>query len=159
MLLERREDDEIMSKTQPKLFDAFAFAKGITLRNRIVMAPMTTWSGNEDGTVSDEEVAYYRRRAKDVGLVITGCTHVMPNGVGFTGEFASCDDSFTPSLRRLAGGGQEWRRAGDPPDLPRRQQSRARTGSRGRDRQRERRQGCCGCIQHWQHDSARADSR
>lgn len=103
MLLERREDDEIMSKTQPKLFDAFAFAKGITLRNRIVMAPMTTWSGNEDGTVSDEEVAYYRRRAKDVGLVITGCTHVMPNGVGFTGEFASCDDSFTPSLRRLAG--------------------------------------------------------
>ncbi|MBP2486216.1 2,4-dienoyl-CoA reductase-like NADH-dependent reductase (Old Yellow Enzyme family) [Rhizobium leguminosarum] len=92
-----------MSKTQPKLFDAFAFAKGITLRNRIVMAPMTTWSGNEDGTVSEEEVAYYRRRAKDVGLVITGCTHVMPNGVGFTGEFASCDDNFTPSLRRLAG--------------------------------------------------------
>jgi len=42
MLLERREDDEIMSKTQPKLFDEFAFAKGITLRNRIVMAPMTT---------------------------------------------------------------------------------------------------------------------
>jgi 2,4-dienoyl-CoA reductase-like NADH-dependent reductase (Old Yellow Enzyme family) len=91
-----------MSKTQPQLFEEFAFAKEITLRNRIVMAPMTTWSGNENGTVSDEEVAYYRRRAKGVGLVITGCTHITPDGIGFTGEFASYDDSFTPSLRRLA---------------------------------------------------------
>jgi 2,4-dienoyl-CoA reductase-like NADH-dependent reductase (Old Yellow Enzyme family) len=39
---------------------------------------------------------------KDVGLVITGCTHVQPNGVGFTGEFASYDDSFLPSLTKLA---------------------------------------------------------
>lgn len=91
-----------MSKTYAKLFEEFAFAKGVTLRNRIAMAPMTTWSGNEDGTVSDEEVAYYRRRAKGVGLVITGCTHVLPNGIGFTGEFASHSDRFTPSLRRLA---------------------------------------------------------
>lgn len=91
-----------MSKTHAKLLEKFAFANGITLRNRIVMAPMTTWSGNEDGTVSDEEVAYYRRRAKGVGLVITGCTHVLPNGIGFTGEFASHSDRFTPSLRRLA---------------------------------------------------------
>jgi len=91
-----------MSKTQPQLFEEFTFSKGIGLRNRIVMAPMTTWSGNEDGTVSDEEVAYYHRRAKGVGLVMTGCTHVLPNGIGFAGEFASYDDRFTPSLRRLA---------------------------------------------------------
>src|SRR5450830_1319449 len=66
------------------------------------MAPMTTWASNDDGTVSDEEEAYYRRRAQDVGLVITGCTHVQPNGVGFTGEFAADDDRFIPSLRKLA---------------------------------------------------------
>ncbi|MGX9143738.1 NADH-dependent flavin oxidoreductase [Mesorhizobium sp. 128a] len=89
-------------QTAPTLFEPFTFANGITLRNRIVMAPMTTWSANDDGTVSDEEVLYYRRRVKDVGLVLTGCTHVMPNGIGFTGEFASYDDRFMPSLRRLA---------------------------------------------------------
>lgn len=72
------------------------------LRNRAVMAPMTTWAGNDDGTVSDDEEAYYRRRVRDVGLVITGCTHVQANGVGFTGEFAACDDRFIPSLRKLA---------------------------------------------------------
>ena len=89
-------------KDTPTLFEPFVFADGFTLRNRVVMAPMTTWSANDDGTVSDEEVSYYRRRVKGVGLVLTGCTHVMPNGIGFTGEFASYDDSFTPSLRRLA---------------------------------------------------------
>jgi 2,4-dienoyl-CoA reductase-like NADH-dependent reductase (Old Yellow Enzyme family) len=88
--------------TTPKLFEKFTFANGMTLDNRVLMAPMTTWSGNDDGTVSDEEIVYYRRRASGVGLVLTGCTHVTPNGIGFTGEFASYDDSFTPSLRRLA---------------------------------------------------------
>jgi 2,4-dienoyl-CoA reductase-like NADH-dependent reductase (Old Yellow Enzyme family) len=88
--------------TTAKLFEKFTFANGVTLDNRVLMAPMTTWSGNDDGTVSDEEIAYYRRRASGVGLVLTGCTHVTANGIGFTGEFASYDDRFTPSLRRLA---------------------------------------------------------
>ena len=91
-----------MNQTRKKLFQPFAFAKGLTLRNRVVMAPMTTWAGNADGTVTDEEVAYYRRRVNGVGLVITGCSHVQPNGIGFTDEFACYDDRFLPSLRRLA---------------------------------------------------------
>ncbi|MDB5616657.1 NADH-dependent flavin oxidoreductase [Tardiphaga sp.] len=91
-----------MHVTHQKLFNAFAFANGISLRNRIVMAPMTTWAGNTDGTVSDEELAYYRARSNGVGLVITGCSHVTANGIGFTGEFASHSDRFIPGLRRLA---------------------------------------------------------
>jgi 2,4-dienoyl-CoA reductase-like NADH-dependent reductase (Old Yellow Enzyme family) len=79
-----------------------ALAPGLVVRNRVVMAPMTTWASNDDGTVSDEEEAYFRRRARDVGLVITGCTHVQANGVGFTGEFAAHEDRFIPSLRKLA---------------------------------------------------------
>lgn len=84
------------------LLEAFSLGDGLKLRNRIVMAPMTTWAGNDDGTVSDEEEAYYRLRVKDVGLVITGCTHVQKNGIGFSGEFAAYDDRFVPSLERLA---------------------------------------------------------
>lgn len=88
--------------TSSTLFQPFTLAPGLVLRNRVAMAPMTTWAGNDDGTVSDDEVAYYRRRAGDVGLVITGCTHVQANGIGFTGEFAAHDDMFIPSLTRLA---------------------------------------------------------
>lgn len=91
-----------MTTTKPKLFQPFSFKNGLTLRNRAVMAPMTTWSANPDGTISDQEVAYYRARVNGVGMVVTGCTHVTPDGIGFTDEFASCDDRFIPSLRRLS---------------------------------------------------------
>jgi 2,4-dienoyl-CoA reductase-like NADH-dependent reductase (Old Yellow Enzyme family) len=84
------------------LFDPFALLPDLVLRNRVAMAPMTTWAGNDDGTVSAEEEAWYRRRVQDVGLVITGCTHVQANGIGFTGEFAADDDRYIPSLARLA---------------------------------------------------------
>jgi len=84
------------------LFEPFVLAEGVTLRNRVVMAPMTTWASNDDLSVSDQEIAYYRRRAQGVGLVITGCTHVSPSGIGFTHEFASDDDRYLPGLRRLA---------------------------------------------------------
>lgn len=85
-----------------RLFEPLTLIKGVTLRNRVVMSPMTTWASNDDATVSDEEIAYYQRRVQGVGLVITGCTHVSPSGVGFTGEFGSDQDRFIPGLRRLA---------------------------------------------------------
>lgn len=91
-----------MAPTTSRLVQPFAFKNGLTLRNRAVMAPMTTWSANPDGTISDQEVAYYRARVNGVGMVITGCTHVTADGIGFTDEFASHDDRFIPSLSRLA---------------------------------------------------------
>lgn len=84
------------------LLSPFELGKGFTLRNRIVMSPMTTWAGNPDFTVSDEEIDWYKERVKGVGLVITGCTQVTPEGIGFTDEFAGYDDRFIPSLKKLA---------------------------------------------------------
>ncbi|WP_025778263.1 NADH-dependent flavin oxidoreductase [Brevibacterium sp. VCM10] len=81
---------------------AFEFAGGITLRNRIIMAPMTTYSADRDGTISEEELTFYRDRARGAGMLLSGCTHVTPNGVGFVEEFAAYDDRFLPSLRNLA---------------------------------------------------------
>ena len=78
----------------------------IKLRNRIVMAPMTTWSANPDGTISEQELEFYKRRSQNVGLVITGCTYVTPSGIGFTHEFAAYDDRFINSLEKLAAAAQ-----------------------------------------------------
>lgn len=91
-----------MNQKYSRLFKSFTFRSGITIKNRVVMSPMTTWSSNDDLTISDEEVHYYEQRANGVGLVITGCTHVTPNGQGFTNEFAGYNDEFIPSLRKLA---------------------------------------------------------
>lgn len=86
----------------PALLEPFEFAGGVTLRNRVIMAPMTTYSAHRDGTISEEELAFYRDRAHGPGMLLSGCTHVTPNGVGFVEEFAGYDDRFLPSLRTLA---------------------------------------------------------
>ena len=91
-----------MNSKYISLFQPITLRSGIQLDNRIVMAPMTTFSGNPDGTVSDEEVAYYSRRSNGVGMVVTACAYVTPNGKGFQGEFGSDRDNLIPSLRRVA---------------------------------------------------------
>ncbi len=91
-----------MNKKYVPLFDSFPFPNGISLKNRLVMAPMTNFSSNEDGTVSDAEVKYYARRSKGVSMVVTACTYVTRDGKGFQGEFGADTDEMIPSLRKLA---------------------------------------------------------
>lgn len=62
------------------LFEPFQFRNGIDVKNRIVMGPTTNFSSHPDGTVTDEEVNYYTRRAHGVGMLITACAYVTPNG-------------------------------------------------------------------------------
>ena len=91
-----------MNSKYTPLFQPITLRSGIQLDNRVVMAPMTNFSSNQDGTVSDEEVAYYSRRSNGVGMVVTACAYVTPNGKGFQGEFGSDHDDLIPSLHRIA---------------------------------------------------------
>ncbi|MBK5240043.1 NADH-dependent flavin oxidoreductase [Clostridium sp.] len=85
-----------------KLLKSSVLGSGINVKNSLVMAPMTTFSANTDGTVSEAELSYYKARSKGVGMVITAATYVSLSGKGFPGQFAAYDDSFLPGLRRLA---------------------------------------------------------
>lgn len=92
-----------MSQTNySPLLDSYVFKNGISLHNRVVMAPMTNFSSNEDGTVSGPELEYYIRRSKGAGMVITACVYVSRGGKGFQGEFGADRDELIPSLRELA---------------------------------------------------------
>ncbi|RFU67594.1 NADH-dependent flavin oxidoreductase [Peribacillus saganii] len=91
-----------MNEKYRPLFEPLSFRSGVELSNRLVMAPLTNYSSNEDGTVSDAELRYYSRRSTGVGMVLTACINVTENGQGFPGEFAGYSDDFIPSLQRLA---------------------------------------------------------
>lgn len=80
----------------------YTFANGATVRNRIVMPPMTERSAFENGIVSNDEIEYYRKRAGGVGIEITGCANVSELGKGFEGELAVNEDRDVPQLARLA---------------------------------------------------------
>ena len=71
--------------------------------NRIVMPPMGTNLGNPDGTVSEANLAYMKRRAgAGAGLIITEISAVHPTGMAIPSELGSYDDRFIPGLRKLA---------------------------------------------------------
>jgi len=80
----------------------FKLNEKVTLRNRVVVAPMTTWSSNENLTVSDEEAKFLGARSKGAGMVVTGCTFYSEEGQGFENEFYAGSDEFIPSLKKLA---------------------------------------------------------
>jgi 2,4-dienoyl-CoA reductase-like NADH-dependent reductase (Old Yellow Enzyme family)/thioredoxin reductase len=77
--------------------------KSMELPNRVVMPPMGTNLGNADGTVSAENIAYLKRRAKgQPGLIITEITGVHPDGIVSPNQLAAYDDRFIPGLRQMA---------------------------------------------------------
>lgn len=84
------------------LFDGYKFNSKVELKNRIVMAPMTTWSGKADGNLSDEEEAYYSARSEGPSMLITAACAIDLNAQAFAGQISARSDAFLPSLRRLA---------------------------------------------------------
>lgn len=60
----------------PRLFDPIKIGN-LHLKNRLVMAPMESHLGNADGSVSPEQIAYYRERALGgTGLIVIEFTCV-----------------------------------------------------------------------------------
>src|SRR5687768_12846019 len=53
-----------------------------TLRNRMVMAPMTRSRAGEDNVPTSLMATYYEQRAS-AGLIVTEATQVSPQGVGY----------------------------------------------------------------------------
>ena len=71
-----------MSRSPQALFAPFSI-KGLTLPNRVVMAPMTR-SSSPSGVPGEDVAAYYRRRAEGgVGLIITEGTYPPHPAAGF----------------------------------------------------------------------------
>lgn len=84
-----------------KLFDPISI-RGIQVRNRIVMAPMTTRLANINGFATEQSIQYYSARAKGgVGLVTVEMSGVDPGGAHRKRESAIHDDAYIPGLRKL----------------------------------------------------------
>ena len=91
-----------MNQLYKELFKEITLPNGVVLNDRLGVAPMTTYSGNEDGTVSDQELTYYNRRAGLGNLYISACIAVSENGIAFPNQFIGFDDSAIPRLAQMA---------------------------------------------------------
>jgi dimethylglycine catabolism A len=78
---------------------------GVPIRNRVVLAPMTTRLADGDGRTTPELLAYYRARVRGgVGLITVEMASPERAGKHRSGELGIYDDVFLPDLRRLVSG-------------------------------------------------------
>lgn len=74
----------------------------LTVRNRLVVPPMETGFASDSYEVTDQLVAYHRRRSEGgMGLIIVEYTSVDPKGRCIANHLGAFDDRFIPGLRRL----------------------------------------------------------
>jgi 2,4-dienoyl-CoA reductase-like NADH-dependent reductase (Old Yellow Enzyme family) len=76
---------------------------GLDLANRVIMSPMATNLAHPDGTVSDELIAYYARRARARPALVTVEMSIVewPRGKAGTVSIRIDDDEVIPGLHRL----------------------------------------------------------
>lgn len=89
-------------KSLTPILNPLTLPNGAVLKNRLVMAPMTTCTGFYDGTVTSELVEYYRARAGSIGTVIVECCFIDNRGPAFPGAIAIDSDNKIPGLKRIA---------------------------------------------------------
>src|SRR5881227_3619686 len=78
------------------------FNCGREIANRFVIAPLTTDSSHDDGTVTEHELEFVRRRAASgFGLTVSSAAYVDQDGRSWQG-IGAAHDGHLSSLRRLA---------------------------------------------------------
>lgn len=76
---------------------------GVTLVNRMAMAPLTNTQSNPDGTLHDDELRWLTRRAAGGwGLVSTCAAFISEEGHAWVGQLGVASDQHLAGLTRLA---------------------------------------------------------
>src|ERR1700750_701949 len=84
------------------VWSPFRFNSGQQMANRFAMAPLTTDSSHDDGTVTEHALEFVRRRAASgFGATISSAAYVAQDGRSWQG-IGAAHDGHLPSLRRLA---------------------------------------------------------
>ncbi|MEW5559436.1 flavocytochrome c [Enterobacter asburiae] len=85
-----------------RILSPFTLPNGTELKNRLLMAPMTTCTGYFDGTVTSELVEYYRVRAGSIGTIIVECCFIDDLGLAFPGAIGIDNDEKVAGLAKIA---------------------------------------------------------
>ena len=88
---------------EKSLFDPLPLTHAKPLKNRFMLAPLTTQQSHADGRLSEEEFRWLTLRAEGgFGLTMTCAAHVQAQGQGFPGQLGVFGDQHLEGLTRLA---------------------------------------------------------
>ena len=88
--------------TKKNAFQPLTLPNGVELKNRIIMAPMTTCSGFYEGSVTSDLIEYYNARSGEIGTIIVECGFVDQKGLAFPGAIGLDSDDKIEGLAKIA---------------------------------------------------------
>ena len=91
-----------MNPKYAPLFQPLTLNNGVTVKNRLVVAPMTHFGSQADGLISDQERTFLSNRAGDMGMFITAATLVQKDGKAFHGQPEATSEHCLDSLKETA---------------------------------------------------------
>ena len=91
-----------MNPKYAPLFQTYTLNNGVTIKNRLAVAPMTHFGSQADGLISDQERTFLCNRAGDMGLFITAATLVQKDGKAFHGQPEATGEHCLDSLKETA---------------------------------------------------------
>ena len=91
-----------MNSKYATLFQTYTLNNGVTIKNRLVVAPMTHFGSQADGLISDQERTFLNNRAGDMGMFITAATLVQKDGKAFHGQPEATGEHCLDSLKETA---------------------------------------------------------
>lgn len=91
-----------MNSKYANFFQPFTLNNGVEIKNRLVVAPMTHFASNADGTLGEQEARFISNRAGDMGIFIHAATLVADGGKAFHGQPEAIHSSQLESLRQTA---------------------------------------------------------
>ncbi|MDO1508841.1 MULTISPECIES: NADH-dependent flavin oxidoreductase [unclassified Neisseria] len=91
-----------MNPKYTPLFQPYTLNNGVVVKNRLVVAPMTHWASNADGSISESERRFLQNRFEGFGMFIAAATLVSPEGKAFGGQPEAIGAEDLPSLKEVA---------------------------------------------------------
>ena len=85
-----------------KLFEKYTLNNKVEVPGLLVVAPLTLFGSNPDGSVSNEEREYLKERAKGMGIYILGATAVSQEGIAFYNQPRALSDKDIPANEERA---------------------------------------------------------
>ncbi|URL01288.1 NADH-dependent flavin oxidoreductase [Avibacterium sp. 20-126] len=84
------------------LFQPYFLNNNVEIKNRLVVAPLTHFASNPDGTLGSQEAQFLQGRAENMGMFITAATLVSENGKAFQGQPEALNEFHLESLSKTA---------------------------------------------------------
>ena len=85
-----------------KLFEKYLLNNNVSVSNRLAIAPISLFSSNLDGSLTEEERKYLKNRATGIGIYILGSTAISPEGITSITQPRAFSEKDLPSLSERA---------------------------------------------------------